>query len=57
VGAWRPHLMIYYPYLTDADLGFVPGGTEEISVADSGKPTASIVIVVRDFVQPRLPSR
>jgi hypothetical protein len=53
VGAWRPHLMIYYPYLTDADLGLVKG-TEEISIADSGKPTASIVMVVRDFVQPRV---
>jgi hypothetical protein len=54
VGAWKPHLMIYYPYLTDADLGYQPGGSEAVSIADAGKPTASIVIVVPSFVQPRL---
>jgi len=53
VGAWRPHLMIYYPYLTTKDLGFVNDGTQEIAISDAGKPTASIVIAVKDFVSVR----
>lgn len=53
VGAWKPHIMIYYPYLTDGDIGFPAGGSEAVSIADSGKPTASLVIVVPEFVQPR----
>jgi hypothetical protein len=51
-GAWRPHLMIYYPWLSANDLG---GGAANptASVVDEGKPTANIMIVVKDFVQVR----
>jgi hypothetical protein len=52
VGAWQPHLMVYYPYLTAADIGLT-GGTGTLFVVDPGQPTANIVIVVKDFVQPR----
>ncbi len=51
VGAWQPHLMIYYPYWTAKDVG-LSEETPTISMSDPGKPTASLVIVVRDFVQP-----
>jgi hypothetical protein len=55
VGAWQPHIMIYYPYLTAADLGLVAGASAPgLFVVDPGQPTANIVIVVRDFVQPKI---
>ena len=51
VGAWQPHLMIYYPYLTQAQLGLgAEPSTRAALVADAGSATASIVIVVREFV-------
>lgn len=53
VGRWRPHLMIFMPYLTAADLGL--GGPPSIRAAmvvDEGKPLANILVVVNDFVQP-----
>jgi len=53
VGRWQPHLMIYYPYLTAADLGL--GATADLSTAivvDPGKPLANIMIVLKEFVQP-----
>lgn len=52
VGAWKPHIMIYYPYLTPADLGLT-GASPGLFVVDAGQPTANLVIVVPDFVQPR----
>lgn len=53
VGAWKPHLMIYYPYLTAAELGLDEmgaGGTP--MVFESGAATASLVIVVPEFAPP-----
>jgi hypothetical protein len=52
VGKWRPHLMMYYPYLKASDLG----GTADNPVAtvvDEGMPTANVMIVIPDFVQVR----
>jgi hypothetical protein len=51
VGAWQPHLMIYYPYLTERDLGLgmVPSLDAAI-VVDPGTPLSNITIVVRQFV-------
>jgi hypothetical protein len=51
-GAWQPHLMIYYPYLTTADMGSVTANPAA-SVVDEGKPTANIMIVVKNFVPVR----
>lgn len=57
VGSWLPHLMIYYPYLSAEDLGlFGPPNMEAAAVFDEGKPTAHIVIAVRSFVDPKVPS-
>jgi hypothetical protein len=53
VGKWRPHLMIYYPYLTAAELGL--GGAPDFNGAvlvDGGMPTSNLMIVTSDFVQP-----
>lgn len=54
VGKWQPHLMIYYPYLTEADLGLgtIPS-TQAAMVVDPGTPRAQIMVVVRSFVDPK----
>lgn len=54
VGAWRPHLMIYYPYLTNADIGLT--GADAMgaaSVVDPGLPTSNIMVIVPEFVAVR----
>jgi hypothetical protein len=50
-GAWQPHLMIYYPYLTQEALGLgaVPS-TEAAMVVDPGSPLSNIMVIVKDFV-------
>ncbi|MGH7631295.1 MAG: hypothetical protein ACREOF_18310 [Gemmatimonadales bacterium] len=57
VGRWRPHLMIYYPYLTAAELGLGP--TPDLNGAvlvDGGTPTSNLMIITREFVQPERPT-
>ncbi|HWB40211.1 MAG TPA: hypothetical protein VG500_03080 [Gemmatimonadales bacterium] len=50
VGKWQPHLMIYYPHLSSADLGLAgPPSTEAALVVDEGKPVSNIMIVVKEF--------
>ncbi len=54
VGKWQPHLMIYYPYLTAADLGLgSTPSTQAAMVVDPGKPRSQIMVVVKDFVDPK----
>jgi hypothetical protein len=55
-GSWRPHIMIYYPFLESADLY---KGTPDIAagmVTGSGSATSSIMIVVPEFVKVRTPT-
>ncbi len=53
VGAWRPHLMIFFPYLTAADLGLGPNQDARSAIlVDAGKPTANIMVIVREFITP-----
>jgi hypothetical protein len=50
VGAWQPHLMIYYPNLTGESVG-LPGFVSEVGfVENPGKPFAALVIPVKTFV-------
>ena len=53
VGRWQPHLMVYYPALTPADLGLgdAPSPMAPV-VVDPGRPLSNIMIVVKDFVDP-----
>jgi hypothetical protein len=52
VGAWRPHLMLYSPHFTAADLGVSAGdGAGGIVVVDGGRPKAMLLIVAGEFVQ------
>lgn len=54
VGSWRPHLMIYYPYLTQESLGLgVIPSTDAAVVVDPGTPLSNIMVVVREFVDVR----
>ena len=56
-GAWKPHLMIFFPFLTAVDLGLGANQDPQAAiVVDPGKPTANIMIIVREFVQPRTAS-
>lgn len=53
VGRWQPHIMIYYPHLTSADLGL--GGepsTAAAMVVDEGRPLSNITVVVKAFASP-----
>jgi hypothetical protein len=51
VGAWRPHLMVYYPYLTNAELGLSSRPDMKLgSVFQEGGPLSSLVIVMGEFV-------
>jgi hypothetical protein len=57
VGSWRPHLMIYYPYLTAAELGLGPVPNLKGPVlVDGGTPISNLMIVTSDFVQPEQPA-
>ena len=51
-GNWKPHLMLYIPYLTDKDMGLMES-TPTLQVARSGTPVAYLVIVVPEFVDPK----
>jgi hypothetical protein len=53
-GKWQPHLMIYSPFLTNAQVGH--HGQADLGaglVVDSGKPTANLMVVVPKFVDPK----
>lgn len=50
-GAWKPHLMIYYPHLTNEAVGHAGEPTEAAGlVVDSGRPWANLMVVVPAFV-------
>jgi hypothetical protein len=52
VGAWRPHLMIYYPYLTEAAVGMgtMPDMTVGM-VSEAGRAEANLTIIMPHFVE------
>ncbi|HXI64389.1 MAG TPA: hypothetical protein VNH14_07790 [Gemmatimonadales bacterium] len=53
-GHWYPHLMLYIPYITGAELGLGKTGSDGKAaiVQFEGTPLANVMIVVRDFLQP-----
>lgn len=51
VGAWKPHLMLYYPFVRATDLGLEKAG-QLISFLGEGGAMSAIVIPAGDFVQP-----
>src|SRR5260370_9068307 len=60
-GHWRPHVMVYYPHLTNAAMGFGKSPDMLVGmVSDEGRPDANLTIVVPQFVSvtgPRLEQR
>ena len=58
VGAWKPHLMIYMPYIEPADLGVSGGAADGVPMVDDpGGPLACVVVVVPVAIEPRQPPR
>ena len=58
-GAWKPHLMIYWPGLTKADLGAAVEGPlvdDAMILVDEGTDEACLIIVYPAFVEPRVAS-
>lgn len=54
VGAWAPHLMLYYPYMSAAALGIGPAGVGGTTfVSDGGTPLSVLIVKLQDFVDPR----
>ena len=53
VGRWRPHLMIFYPYLTNASLGLSSRPDMRVGmVSDEGRPESTLVLIMPAFVEP-----
>jgi hypothetical protein len=51
-GRWRPHLMIYYPYLTNQALGFREQPEMAVGmVSESGEPQSSLMIIMPRFAE------
>lgn len=51
VGAWEPHVMVYFPGLTQAGVGGT-GSLQGAIVSDGGTPLANVVFVVPTAVHP-----
>ena len=53
VGKWRPHLMIYYPYLTGAAFGLSAAPDMRVGmVSEQGTPTSCLILIMQGFVDP-----
>ena len=51
VGPWRPHVMVYYPYLTSRALGLPAQPEMKVGmVTDEGTPLANLTLLMTDFV-------
>ena len=53
-GNWMPHFHIYWPYATAEMFGaLTPDAVPAVgNVAEAGKPTASLMMVVDEFIEP-----
>lgn len=52
VGAWQPHVMLYYPNLRGEDFGIparIPGG--RFQVAESGRAISHLIVVTADWAR------
>lgn len=55
-GNWKPHLMLYVPYLTMESIGLSGvGEAPGLMVFRPGTPMAHLIIVVPEFVEPAMP--
>ncbi len=51
-GNWRPHIMLYVPYLTNDAIGLT-AMTADVFVVRPGTPMAHMIVVVPDFIDPK----
>lgn len=52
-GKWKPHFMMYVPYLTNADVGGDPSRPQFPFVGPlEGHPLSALVVVTTEFVDP-----
>ena len=50
-GHWRPHIMVYYPFLTNGKMGLAHTPDMTVGmVTDESEPTSSLMIIVPQFV-------
>ena len=54
VGSWRPHVMIYYPYLTNLTLGLGEGAPGMV-VSEEGTPLSTLMLVMPASISPVQP--
>ncbi len=52
VGQWHPHIMIYMPYMMQAQLGFKGMSDGDLSLQNEGKATAHLLVLERDWARP-----
>jgi hypothetical protein len=53
VGRWRPHLMIYYPYLSGTALGLAATPDMRVGmVSEEGTPGSCLILIMPGFVDP-----
>jgi hypothetical protein len=55
IGKWRPHIMMYYPFLRESDLGLPAGGDSAVKILGilkPGTPLSALIVVMPTFVEP-----
>lgn len=53
-----PHVMVFYPNMHATSMGIVDSNNQDIPILDEdGTPMSRLVIVVRDWTQPALPTQ
>jgi hypothetical protein len=53
IGKWMPHVMVYYPFLSDSDLGLVNTPDNRVpGTVDPGTAFSALVVVTPGFVDP-----
>lgn len=55
IGPWRPHIMLYMPFITPQDLGLDPD-SEHVMVVNGGQPLAFLMVLVPSFTDATVPS-
>jgi hypothetical protein len=52
VGRWRPHVMIFYPYLTNEAVGLAsPPDIRGAILNEPGTPMANLMVIVPQFIE------
>ena len=55
IGKWRPHVMVYYPFLRESDLGLPADGDSAVKILGilkPGTPLSALIVVTPTFVEP-----